>query len=166
MRVLVLLLTALGGCSGQLVDSFDACELTAILSPSSAAPGDLVTLLGGPLTEPYDTLVQIDGIVATVEDVERSGGCFDCDLCRSETLSCGGCTDRCVECVETLTFNAPDLAPGAYVLVLTNAYGTTGPIEFSIVGPATTDTGTAPTSGGSGGTSAPPAATGDDAGRG
>jgi hypothetical protein len=136
------LLGALTGCGGQLIDSFDACELTAHLAPGIAAPGEVVTLLGGPLTAPYDSLVLVDGVSAEVLEVDRSDGCLDCDTCRSETLSCGGCPVECEDCIETLTFVTPELEPGETSLVLTNAYGTTGAVPFTVAAPATgTDTG-------------------------
>jgi hypothetical protein len=129
------------GCGGELVDTFDACEITALLSPTAALPGETVTILGGPQTTTYDTLVQADGTRCEVLEVTRSTECADCDTCRAEHQSCGGCTDECAACVETVAFVAPDLPPGPTVLVLTNGYGTTGALDFEVLAATGSETG-------------------------
>ncbi len=144
--VVVATLTGATGCSAQLVDSFDACEIALYVSPPAGAPGDVINVLGGPQSTVYDTLLQIDGTPAEIVDLTRSLDCVGCDSCREETLSCGGCADPCATCVETVSFVTPDISPGVKLLILTNGYGSSTPFEFTVLEATPTDTGAAASS--------------------
>lgn len=145
---------ALAACEAQLVDTYDACDLDGALSTPEARVGDVVVLTGGPLTTTWDTLVQVDGTLAEITTLSRDAiACFDCDSCRDEAFDCVSCDETCLPCVESISFVVPAVRTGVVSVVLTNAYGSTGPLALTIVAPS--DTGLPTTTGGTGETALP-----------
>jgi hypothetical protein len=147
---------ALGSCGPQLVDTYDACDLTADLSAPSAFPGASVAMTGGPFTTTWDTLVQLDGVLAQVTEVSFAGDtCSDCADCRAAALSCGDCTQRCQDCVSSVSFVVPAVGAGPTEIVLTNSYGSTGSLPFEVLGAVDTGGTTGTTTGETGGSGTP-----------
>lgn len=128
--------------------TFLQCDLAFTAPTVGAAPGTEVQLVGGPLTEPYDTILRVSGVDAVVQDVERD--CAACDECRAEAgcVSCGACTKSCdetcaTECVETLTFVVPEVEAGPTAIVVLNSWGVSPAVPFEVlaaVPPATSTT--------------------------
>ncbi len=154
------LLLILSGCGSTTLDSFEACTIDLSLDSESAAPGEIVIARGGPQFSAFDTTIRISGTPATVVDVDRSAGCTSCEACRAEfgCLPCGfcpPCDDACQPvidaegnavsgCVETASFEVPDLPAGPAQVVVVNRFGTSDAIDLEIR--SGTDTGTTDTS--------------------
>lgn len=117
------------------------CALDVTLSPTEAHVGDVVQLLGGPFTQPDDTIVRVAGVTAALGD---SVPCALCDACVvREACVCAGacatCDDECADCTPTLAFTVPDVAPGVTSVVLVNSFGATGDLWLTVL-PAPVDT--------------------------
>jgi hypothetical protein len=88
---------SLAACGAPSISAIEICALDLSLAASTAAPGDVLTVTGGPLTELRDTIVTVGGIQAEVSEVARSEECSDsivgCDVCRveAECPPCGFC---------------------------------------------------------------------------
>lgn len=142
------------GCVEPVSVEVPVCDVTLVsASPSSALPGELVTLTANPLTEDYDTAILVGGVRAEIGDVLREG-CEGCDDCR-ETNECSACFADCdacdaqcaSECVETAAFVVPELDAGPTVIELFNTHGGSERIAFEVLGASDTgaDTGSADT---------------------
>jgi hypothetical protein len=114
------------------------CDVTVSnIAPQPAAQGEAVTVTGTPFTSTYDSAVYVGNARAAVVDVARTG-CDTCDSCRSqagctECSDCDACDAICAnECVETITFTVPDVAPGMHGLQLFNAHGQTPVMELYV----------------------------------
>ncbi len=114
------------------------CTLdTPVFSPAEAAPGDTVVATTAPLTEVWDTTVQVGTDAASVVAVDRNE-CSACDTCR-ETVgctSCDECTDcaeDCATCVQTVSFTVPAVAVGATTVTITNIHGATAEGRLVVV---------------------------------
>lgn len=143
------LLLSLLACDDVTVSDPPTCALSApAASPATAAPGDVVTLTTGPLTEVWDTLLTVGGVRAEVGDVTRAE-CDDCDTCfTTEGVgACGACDSSCATCVETVTFTVPSLAAGTWPVEVANRHGRSPRIDFVVTAPSgdTGDTGASDT---------------------
>ena len=78
---------------------FPQCVLELDMAPTQGAPGTLVLVTGGPLTnDAYDYNVRVGGTRATVVDVSRNDACLECDVCQAQTEPpCDGC-ETCYPC--------------------------------------------------------------------
>ena len=117
------------------------CLIEGACSSETAAPGQLVTFRGTPLTAPEDTWISVGGVPAEVVDVDRQN-CTICDACKlSEAATCHGCgtcaacEESCASCEETLTFLVPDAPPGPQPVVVVNAYGATDGVTILVTTP-------------------------------
>lgn len=127
---------ALIGCNPDILEQYRVCLVTGDPMPAEAAPGDVVLLRGAPMSEPFDTVVRVGGVVAEVMSVERDG-CTACDACRAEEgcSSCGPCPDcdaDCGGCEQALSFLVPDIPGGPTVIMVYNQHGTSAPIPFQV----------------------------------
>ena len=127
-------------CKGVLLDTFDACDISGTLVPTSGLAGDTVRVSGGPFTTTWDTIIQVDGAQAEILDISFDGDCTDCLICKDSEIDCTQCDEECVSCVESIGFIVPNVSSGDVSVVLTNAYGSTGSIPFQVVGNPTFDT--------------------------
>ena len=130
-------------CAESVVETFQHCELDGLLSAESGEIGDVVTVTGRPFTEVADTEVRVGGVEASVLSVDRVD-CTVCDACIEAAAcspcgSCDACDVSCETCIETTTFEIPELAGGAQDIVLINAYGSTAPLPFEVNAPEDTD---------------------------
>ncbi len=134
--IAAVLWTALAGCTDSEVYSEANCPVGVTLSTSEGAPGTVITATGTPFSTANDTQVRVGGVAASVTVLERDG-CAVCDECRISTCeSCYACTDcdlSCASCVETLTFVVPVVSAGAQSVVITNAYGASEPVAFTVL---------------------------------
>ncbi len=139
----MLSLLLLLACETLSTPDAPTCALGApTLSPTSAAPGDIVVITLAPLTEAWDTAVTVGAARATLSGVDRVG-CDDCDDCL-DTGGCSACDDACDDacgslcdaCVETVTFVVPELAAGEYPVVLVNRHGRSADIALTVVAAA------------------------------
>lgn len=145
----VLATTLLTGCPTATTTEFHQCELDFQLSLAEGPPQTVVRAVGARLTQPYDTVVQFDGTNATVLDIERVD-CSACDACVLEAVDaeacdpCGTCTECdsfCASCVETVSFEVPDIEEGPARVVILNRFGQSGPEPFFVTaGAGDTDT--------------------------
>lgn len=108
-------LTLLAACESATTATFETCELDVALEPVVAAPGDSITVFGGPFLRDddidgdpaRDILVIVDGVGAEVLDVSSvdasdtdvSEDCNTCFACREEAgcAPCGLCDGRELE---------------------------------------------------------------------
>lgn len=131
----------LAGCQTSSIPEFAQCTLAGDLSPAEAAPGDAVVATGGEYSVVYDTVVTVGGVPAEVIDVVRDN-CALCDACRLAVEDscdpcglCVQCETTCDLCVQTVSFAVPDLAEGPTDVVITNGYGASDPIPFTVTAP-------------------------------
>lgn len=148
MRFIVIsaLLGSVAGCilptgGSEPTTNVQECSLDVALSPTEAHVGDVVQLLGGPFTQPDDTIVRVDGVAAVLGDTTR---CELCDACVAEqgcscVHACATCEAACADCTPTLAFTVPDVAPGVTSVVLVNSFGATGDLLLTVL-PAPVDT--------------------------
>jgi hypothetical protein len=141
---LAIALLWLAGCGTAAVAPPPTCALD-FAAPLPAAPGDTVTLLGGPVTDPEDTTVLVGGTSATLVDVSRDE-CTLCDACES-AANCTGCDDclvckdSCDTCVQRVSFVVPEVTPGNQSLVVINSWGSSTDLVLAVAAPpADTDT--------------------------
>lgn len=142
MRTL-LMVSALGSslaaCDQANNATFEQCELDLGLEASSAAPGATIVATGGPLSDALDTVVRVDGVEATVEEVTRDESCDDCTTCRATTEGCGVCTtcdacaSACEACVESLSFVVPAVEAGEVGIIVTNSFGVSPTLPLQVV---------------------------------
>jgi len=130
------LLAVLGACDETTDVRFLHCTVESTLEPAAAPVGAEVVARGGPFTEAYDTTVQLDGVSAKVEAVERSE-CDECDDCHTfygctACEPCLPCTESCAPCEQTTTFTVPDVPTGSTTLVMSNRYGSTPRLDFTV----------------------------------
>ena len=146
-------LFAVTGCSTPTEIFALRCDVTVDdISPQPATVGASVTLTGTPFTSTYDSAVYVGGERATVTDVARTN-CTNCDSCRiqngcTECQDCDACDAICAsECVETVTFDVPELPAGDYGVQLFNAHGQSPVLDLTIqsTGFEGTDTGSSDT---------------------
>lgn len=130
---------AVASCGRSGLPDFDQCVLNVTLSAESGARGDTIVATGGEFSVDYDTVVLVDATSATVIDVEREN-CAFCDGCREAIEppcdaceECVGCEQSCLGCVQTVTFVVPNVTPGATAIVLTNRFGTSDAIPFTVL---------------------------------
>jgi len=101
-----MLLLVAAACAPQVLDLYETCDLGLSLEETQGAPGDTITVYGGPLTADFDTRVEVGGVPAQVVSLERGAFCEACEACRveAECLVCGPCLgeeleeERRVEC--------------------------------------------------------------------
>lgn len=142
-----LALAALGvACTTASTTKFPVCEVALMaVAPEAAAPGDVVVLTATPLSEAWDTALMVGGVRAPVLAVDRVG-CEACDTCRDDEAceecgDCDACDATCAqECVETVTFQVPDLPEGTAWIELFNAHGGSDRLSIEVT-PAAEDTG-------------------------
>ena len=136
-----LLLALLAGCEDAADNDFATCGVTVAISPFEAQPGGEVSLVGWPITEPYDSAVHLNGTRASVVSTTPSP-VATCQECRTENSCsmCGECFACASACEGTLVFQVPELAPGPTTVVLSNRWGQSGDLAFTVLEP-TTDTG-------------------------
>ena len=136
-----LLILLLAACTTDSTVLSPRCDLEIQApAPSSALPGDEVTVQGTPLTSTYDTAVYVGSERATVLEVLRDD-CETCDQCRednecNECADCDICDATCAEdCVETVRFQVPATAPAGTAAVLVyNLHGMGGPVSLEVLG--------------------------------
>jgi hypothetical protein len=146
---------------------YEQCTVAVTLSPESGSAGAFVVATGGPFGDAFDNHVQLDGIRADIVSIDRNpvtdtggepvdaGACDACDDCRERHAGrCNVCRVKCSSCVETLTFEVPAKQVGTTSVVVTNRWGTSEPVDFTVLGGATGtgSPGTADTSTGGTGT--------------
>jgi hypothetical protein len=118
------------------------CELDLALDTDEAMVGDVVTASGRPITGEIDTAVRVGSEAAVIVDVDRpQPACEGCDACRVRVQcgvceECGVCDQFCAECVEIVSFEIPDLAPGDAAVTVVNSYGVSAPLPLTIVADA------------------------------
>ena len=124
--------------------SFDQCDVALSATSDTVYVGDVLTITGGPQSEPFDTVVHIGDQDAPIVGITRTD-CTLCDACRTNT--CGGlcatcpeCEPSCGQCEELLEVEIPDLPPGEMPLVLTNRFGVSAPIPVNVGALEDTDT--------------------------
>lgn len=161
---LALVLT-LGGCVDPLGSVLDQCALVVDLTPSEGPVGTEVVALGGPFSNPSDTIVRVGGVDARVLGVERQD-CLVCDACRldqdcTSCDTCDACAVECEPCEQTVTFQVPEVPAGERAVVVLNRHGNGDDATFTVLGngtPLETDSATE--------TDTLPLPTGDTAGSG
>lgn len=130
-------IAAMFGCATSTTTSSGRCELDLELSPARGRPGEEITASGGPFTaNPYDQLVRVGGVTATVIDARRDD-CDTCDTCREDAgcTACGrctACTSVCDTCTSTVTFLVPDLPAGPTTVRIVDGFGTSEPAPFTV----------------------------------
>ena len=146
-----------GACTAVTIDEFETCSIELTPVAETVIPGEVVSWVGGPLTEVRDTRVTVGGVDAVVLDVVRSE-CDGCDACLETAgcTPCGSCDGaelevaqrvacfgdpfagtegECGTCVETLTFEIPvTLLPGPAAVWMVNRHGIARPLEVVISG--------------------------------
>ncbi len=136
----LLALALLAGCDSS--DSFtpSPCDVSLHqLKPSAALVGEELTASGRPFTSAYDTAVYVGTARATVLSVDRYR-CEPCDDCLEEQ-GCTGCDDCdscdwiCSNCMETVRFAVPEVAPGELDVKLFNRHGESNPLPVLIEAP-------------------------------
>ena len=140
-------LLAVLACNTTAPVEFATCDIQLSPTPEEANPGDVIDLVGGPASVPFDTVVTIAGLDAEVVDITREG-CQFCDACRSDNgcLSCQGtciaCEELCAaDCIETTRVQVPPAAPfGETSIAIVNTFGT-GTTPFLVLGAPPTPTG-------------------------
>lgn len=131
------LFTASGCASATDIFALRCDVAVTEVAPQPAIVGESVTITGQPFTSVYDSAVYIGAERAEVIDVERAD-CLNCDTCRAqqgctECSDCDACDTICsTECVETVTFDVPDLEAGEHALQLFNAHGQSPVLPFSV----------------------------------
>lgn len=140
------LVLGVAACAQTVTVTFPHCGVDAVLSADSGRVGDTITLTGRPMTDAPDTEVRLGGERALVLSVDRND-CTLCDECivAAECSPCGtcdACAIACESCVQTVTFNVPEVSDGERPVVLINAYGSTAPLGFEVVPLADLDTDT------------------------
>ncbi len=139
----MLTLLLLAACETTSTSGTATCSLgVPTLAPTSAAPGEQVTMTATPLSEAWDTAVTVGASRATIVDLDRST-CEECDDCRDTggCSRCGECTDceeTCATCVETVTFVVPELEPGTWTVELVNRYGRSEQVQLTVTAAADT----------------------------
>lgn len=133
------MLLLLLGCLPETVSTFNTCEVDLVsVEPTEATVGSEVTLTARPLSEDWDTAVRVGGIDAEVLSVTRED-CGACDTCQAEqgcacTEDCDACDVECrTDCLETVVFAVPQLAPGEHAVTLFNAHGGSASLDLVVV---------------------------------
>ena len=136
-----LLLALFAGCDTVADNDFATCSVTVAISPFEAQPGSEVSLVGWPITEPYDSAVYLNGTRATVLSTTPSA-VVTCQECRTENecSMCSECFACASACEGTLVFEVPELAAGPTTVVLGNRWGQSRALAFTVLEP-TGDTG-------------------------
>jgi len=139
------MLTLLGGCVTETAAELPTCELQVTAPAETVSTADSVTVVGRPFTNLLDTSVRFEGSEAPVTNVDRED-CTLCDPCRESAgctvcETCEACTASCETCIETVTFDVPELATGKYTVVFRNRYGLSTPADWDVVNPSDLDTG-------------------------
>lgn len=127
VRWISLMSLLLAGCPQSTTTNGPGCALDLVLDPGTAAVGEVVRAVGGPVTDVWDTSVRVGGVDASVLSVDRTG-CDACDLCRQAAGcdGCGLCTDctaTCDSCQESVSFEVPAVVDGPADVVVVNPYG-------------------------------------------
>ena len=137
------------GCSSETSELPDACEVRIDQpSPAAAYAGDTVSFTGNPLTEIRDTVLLVGGEAREIIDLSRLD-CDACDTCRFDATECSACgdcdecDDVCNNCIESISFTAPNLTFGETFISIYNLYGASNNTALTILEPddsTTTDT--------------------------
>ncbi len=161
-----LLCAAFMGCDDVTTTVAQRCDVFLYsLTPTSGQAGTPVVAAAQPLTETWDTVVNVDGAQAKIDAISRTD-CGECDSCRAEQRcdscdTCDACDDVCRDvCIQTVQFTVPDLPAGVHSVSMINQHGHSTSLPFTITeAPDTGASDTGPTdpeapSGDSGETSA------------
>lgn len=146
-RTLVLAFVLLAGCATATSNVVTRCtiEITSV-TPDAGSPGDQVVVQAAPLTSAWDSAVYLGAARATVVDLARD----DCDACDSclDTNGCNicsicaACVTECTQdCVQTLTFEVPQVSSGTLPMVIYNSHGQSRPTDFTVIGAPDTASG-------------------------
>ena len=130
----------LAGCHTSTTTTVPSCALDLALDQETAAVGDVVRAVGGPVSDVWDTSVRVGGVDANVLSVDRTD-CDACDLCQQAAGcdGCGLCTDctaTCDSCEESVSFEAPTLPDGAADVVIVNPYGRSTSLALDVASAA------------------------------
>jgi|GEM_PF-3573764 len=141
--------TLVFACTTETEEVYDACEVRIDQpQPNTAYFGDPVSITGHPLTEVRDTVLLVGGEPSDIIDLSRLD-CEACDTCRLDSANCSACGDCdecdsvCNSCVESLTFNTPNLPAGEVYISIYNLYGASNNVALTILesdSTTTTDT--------------------------
>jgi hypothetical protein len=119
-----------------VIDIFDQCDLDFELDRQEASTGDLLLATGGPVSQDWDTVVQVGGRIADIVESERCDACLSCrtDAVCLACGTCSDCEDICAECTPSIQFRVPEIPAGSTNVVILNGYGGTRPIPLNILG--------------------------------
>lgn len=129
-----LLLTA---CETTEVSTATRCDIEIeSISPEILIAGESATIVAYPLTETWDSLVELNGVEADVSALNKDN-CEACEECRityecTECGYCSDCQDSCLECTHSLDVIVPQDISGQVQVVIFNAHGSSDPYSTSV----------------------------------
>lgn len=150
----VALMCALAACETTETIDGERCALDASLVQTSGAPGDTIRAEGGPFVDLRDGAVFVNGVRATVTQVNDGDlACLDCLNCRLES-ACTACDDECTgngnldleraaecfdeadgfcaQCDFSLEFTVPDVPAGPTSVQIITTLGTSSALPFVV----------------------------------
>jgi hypothetical protein len=127
-----LVISALAACAGTTSEQLATCTLQLTV-PAEATAGAPASFGLTPISDRWDIVAHVAGQPAPVL-AAVSTDCEACDACRADNLcgacdsatadgACAACIDACATCTPTVTLQMPDVAPGAWPIVVVNRYG-------------------------------------------
>lgn len=126
------------GCTTEETSVDVRCEIQVTPPSEMSALGESMTLSAFPMTEVFDTHVQINQSVATVSSIAQEN-CTECDACRenagcTDCAYCADCDVTCQSCEHSLTIDIPSDLPQSndYWLTIYNSLGSSEPIQINL----------------------------------
>ena len=119
------------GCETTEVSTSTRCIIDVPAITNTLYFGQPATIQAYPLTEKWDTLVELNGTEAEVTAVTKDE-CEECEECRdinacTDCDYCSACTESCQLCEHSVTIIVPMEIATEPQLVITNAHGTSDP---------------------------------------
>lgn len=114
------------------------CEIQVDSVTENAENENSITISAFPMTEIFDTHVQINQSVVSVLDINKEN-CTECDSCRensgcTDCAYCVSCEPICQDCEHFLTVDIPVDLPESneYWATIYNSLGSSEPIQINL----------------------------------
>ena len=136
--LIAMLMLVFMSCTTESTSVNVRCNIQVEPIEANAIRGSMLTVNAYPLTDTFDTHIQINQTTVDASTIEKET-CSDCDACRSEygctdCAYCPACEVTCDECQHLLTFTIPEELPSSdeYWLTLFNSLGSSEAVYLSI----------------------------------
>lgn len=126
------------GCTTEETSVDVRCEIQVAPITETATLGEYITISAFPMTEVFDSHVQINQSVVEVSAIDKKN-CAECETCRdnagcTDCAYCADCDTTCQTCEHSMTLAIPSDLPQSneYWMTIYNSLGSSEPIQITL----------------------------------